>query len=273
MSLLRLVCLSTLLALLPVLRVHAYRNPERFAASVDDGGGGGKYFTLSRAEGYGCAVCHTQGTPAPVTVLNAPTAGYIPGATYRMTIDWPDDMASVALNVEMTDDVGEPFGQLIAANPATLVAADLCPQSDVSEPATAAQTVETDALGRRVLLIAECGQAQTSFDWIAPATNAHGYFSTSIIFSNRDGKLAGDSVVDIVEPFASQAPPDATSSYQGTCSALGMRARAGMSGASMLAAACSISAVFWRQRVRRRRVRARIRTDVPLRSTSHEDGR
>ena len=254
----RFLCVSALLALFPVLPVHAYRNPERFGASVDVGGGGGKYFTLSRAEGYGCSVCHTQGSPAPVEVRNLPTAGYLAGQTYRITVDWPDDMPSVALNVEMTDAAGAPFGQLVASNPATLTAADLCPQSDQSDPATAAQTLQMDTSARNVLLVAECGQTQTSFDWIAPAVPANGYFSGSIIFSNRDGKLTGDSVFDIVEPITSQAMPQVTNMYQGACSVLEARQRSGLSRAPMPVAAGLIFALFLCLRIRRRRMRSQV---------------
>jgi hypothetical protein len=199
----------------------AFRNPELFRGSAIGGGGGGKYFTLSRAEGYGCAVCHSQGEPVSVQVRNLPKTGFIPGAQYRITVDWPDDQPSVALNLELTDFDGAPFGQVIAPDPLTLSPADLCPQS---EAPSAGQTVEQDASGRRVLLIAECGQAQTSFDWIAPSAPAQGYFSGSITFSNRNGKLTGDSVVDLSAAFgvlSAEAP--AANAYQTQCSVASTR--------------------------------------------------
>jgi hypothetical protein len=194
-------------------RVHAFKNPAFFSASAVGGGGGGKYFTVSRAEGYGCAVCHSQGDAVPVELKNLPKAGFIPGQAYRITLDWPDDMPSVALNVEMTDFSGAPLGQLIAPDPLTLARADLCAQSD--DAAATGQSLQQDAAGRNVLLVAECGQAQTSFDWIAPSAPAQGYFSASIVFSNRNGKLTGDRVVDISEAFGTQgvmAP--ATNAYR-----------------------------------------------------------
>ena len=206
-------------AWLSATSVYAYQNPERFGASIDDGGGAGRYFTLSRAEGYGCAVCHTQGSPVPVEVRNLPRTGYIPGQAYRITLDWPDDLSSVALNVEMTDPAGAPFGQLLAPDPSTLSAADLCRESAAP---SAAQTLMAGTSNRQVLVIAECGQAQTSFDWIAPATFVQGYFSSSITFSNHDGKLSGDHVVDLSEtlgPVGVDQP--ITSSYQSACSSAG----------------------------------------------------
>lgn len=200
----------------------AFRNPEFFAASATGGGGGGKYFTVSRAEGYGCAVCHTRGEPVPVQVQNLPLSGFEPGALYRITIDWPDDMPSVALNVETTDFDGAPFGQLVAPDPLTLVPADLCLQSD--EPSTG-QFVSQDPSGRQVLLIAECGQAQTTFDWIAPNAPAQGYFSASITFSNRNGKLSGDQVVDLSKAFGTLGTREpAANSYRSQCGIVDLRA-------------------------------------------------
>lgn len=247
------LCAGLFLTLIPALPLHAYRNPARFAASVDEGGGGGKYFTLSRAEGYGCAVCHSQGTPVPLEVRNLPVSGFLPSQTYRITIDWPDDVPSVALNVEVTDNAGAPYGQLFAPDPSTLSAADLCPQSDATEPPTAAQTLQMDAAARRVLLVAECGQAQTSFDWIAPLVPAQGYFSSSIIFTNRDGKLTGDNVVDVVEPLNAQA----TNRYEGACSVLGRRDFSARPGGFVAVAACFTCAVILSRRTRRCHARAR----------------
>lgn len=227
---------------------QAFRNPDFFGDSAEGGGGGGKYFTVSRAEGYGCAVCHTPGEAVAVQLRNLPKDGYLPGQAYRITVDWPDDMPSVALNVEMTDFDGAPFGQLLAPDPLTLAPADLCPDSD--QP-SAGQSIPEEPGGRRVLLIAECGQAQTSFDWIAPSAPAQGYFSASITFSNRDGKLTGDSVVDLAESVGIQGLTQPTANkYQGQCSALTPAAVTSGQGARKLVAWVALAYVL---RLRRRR--------------------
>jgi hypothetical protein len=236
------LCVSVSL-LLGVSVAHAYRNPERFGASVAEGGGGGRYFTLSHAEGYGCAACHSRGAPVAVNVRSLP-AGFTPGQAYRITVDWPDDEPAVALNVEMTTNEGAPFGQLLAADVATLTAADLCRGSDAP---SAGQSVSNDAT-RRVLLVAECGQAQTTFDWIAPVDATHGSFSASITFSNRDGKLRGDRVVDITESFAAQFAAREGSVYRASCS-VSSGARA--SGSAVVIVSCCLCVLIVCQRVRR----------------------
>jgi len=214
------VCASSELGI--VRLAHAFRNPDFFADPATGGGGGGKYFTVSRAEGYGCAVCHTRGDLVPVQVQNLPLTGFVPGERYRITIDWPDDKPSVALNVEMTELGGQPFGQLVAPDPSTLTTADLCLDS---ETPSAGQFVSQDPAGRQVMLIAECGQAQATFDWIAPTAPAQGYFSASITFSNRDGKLSGDQVVDLSKTFGALETTQPTANhYAGQCVALGLRA-------------------------------------------------
>jgi hypothetical protein len=195
---------------------HAYRNPARFVAPAEDGGGGEKFFTASRAEGYGCGVCHTSGEPVALEVRGLPVDGYLPGQSYAVTIDWPDAMRSVALNVELTDYDGNPVGDILRPDPGTLGAADLCKESDA--PSTG-QELPTIPSGRRVLTVAECGQQQTTFLWRAPLIPTRGYLGASLVFSNRDSKLGGDRVVDISRAFGpSGQPAPQVDNYAASCS-------------------------------------------------------
>jgi hypothetical protein len=179
----------------------AFGDPASFAAAVTDGGGGGKFFTGSRAEGYTCRVCHSAGTPPSLALSGLPVDGYVPGATYRIGIDWPDDLPSVGLNAEATDFDAVPFGQLMAADPMQLTPADLC--SGTTAPSSGQTLV--DALGRRVLLVAACGQAQTTLTWQAPNTPERGLLSGSIVVSNRDASVGGDTVFDFSFPLSAQS--------------------------------------------------------------------
>jgi hypothetical protein len=199
---------------------HAYRNPERFGAGVIDGGGGERYFTGSRAEGYTCQVCHTVGEPVPVSV-SLPESGYIPGQVYRLTVDWPDDLDSVALNLEITDELGRALGDMVAPDPAQLGGSDLClgartPTSGVTIVAT------TD--GRRVATVAECGQHQASIDWRAPATAIGGWLTGSVLVSNRDEKIDGDHVTNFGRVLhAVSAPQPRRADFAGGCDAIPRR--------------------------------------------------
>jgi hypothetical protein len=244
---------ATLFALTTVVIVHAspahaYRNKDRFSDPVDDGGGGQKYFTGSRAEGYTCQVCHTAGQPVSLQIQGLPSDGYIPGARYRITLDWPDDLPSVAVNLEMTDLTDRAFGELTAADPATLSPSDLCTGTDHPDASQVVVASET----RRVLLIGECGQAQSTFDWQAPATQRQGFITGSLLVSNRNGKVTGDRVVDFSRSFGAASDPNPkVDAYAGECAVM----RAGQRGPSAGAvwAGVAVALAVRGRRARRRR--------------------
>ena len=63
------------------------------------GGGGGRYFTGSPADGYGCSVCHTSKTPYsfPVVQYGVPMNGYVPGKAYQIRLTWPEATSQSAI--------------------------------------------------------------------------------------------------------------------------------------------------------------------------------
>jgi hypothetical protein len=198
----------------------AYGEPRSFTESAMIGGGGGKFFTGSHAEGYTCQVCHTGGPSPQIHVIGLPVDGYIPNQTYRITVDWSDDLPAVGLNLEMTDTVGNRFGELTAIDPALLSPADLC----VGAVDTgAAETVELEN-GRRVLTVARCGQQQTTFQWRAPAQIAQGWLSGSVVASNRKKDVLGDGVTNISHTFGVQGlPAPEAGNFVASCNAVHTR--------------------------------------------------
>ena len=193
-------CLIVVSVWLQTSAVHAYRNPERFGADVMEGGGGGKFFTGSRAEGYTCDVCHTTGETPNWSIGGLPVEGYLPGQTYHITIDWPDELQSIALNLELTDVNGARFGELSIPQPTTFAADDLCTIGD--QRGAPGLTIVDAPLNRRVVLMSECAQRQTSVDWQAPLivpgqVSPQGWFTASMLISDRNGKVTGDSVVNV----------------------------------------------------------------------------
>lgn len=188
------LCLGGLAALalcsLHPNRLHAFHNPARFFEDAVTGGGGGRFFTGSPADGFTCAACHVSAGPIPVSILGLPTSGYVPGQTYRITITWPEDYENVAFNAELTDDAGRTLGTLAVPAEASLSPADLC--KEISTPAA---QVGPTMDGRSLVISGACEQQQGTFEWTAPETGASAaWFSGSLLASDLNGDSAGDRV-------------------------------------------------------------------------------
>lgn len=72
--------------------VHAYSTPDAFLLNPSSGGGGGRWFSGSPADGYGCSVCHT-GTPTkpifPLLVAGLALDGYELSTAREVVLSWP----------------------------------------------------------------------------------------------------------------------------------------------------------------------------------------
>ncbi len=72
---------------------HAYSAPEAFPDSPVAGGGGGRWFTGSPADGFGCSVCHVA-TPGqrvfPFYVAGLPLEGYELATRNEVVLSWPE---------------------------------------------------------------------------------------------------------------------------------------------------------------------------------------
>lgn len=224
---------STLLLAVPA---RAYVNPERFAVAVEQGGGGERFFTGSPADGYTCAVCHAPHEPVPLTVAGLPMPTYVPGATYAIVFDWPDNLPSVALNLEVTDTAGAPAGTLALRAVADIPLAERCSE-DGSR--TGVELIQTTT-GRTVWTVAECGQHQATAIWQAPSAPPLGLggklpairISGSLLASNHDQKVEGDRVTDfawLIPAANSVSPPPQTVYAQTQCAAYAPGSRTGPS--------------------------------------------
>src|SRR5688572_24571239 len=79
---------------------HAFSLADFFAESVSQGGGGGRFFTASYFDGYGCNVCHSGGSAPKLQVNGLPT-NYQPGVTYDVEVSWDQPASRVALHLEL----------------------------------------------------------------------------------------------------------------------------------------------------------------------------
>ncbi|HMI90097.1 MAG TPA: hypothetical protein VK509_01985 [Polyangiales bacterium] len=149
----RLSCLAWLLAGAGAPGVaRAYSTPDAYAEGAYQGGGGGRWFTGSPADGLGCGACHSpapgqQTYPFYVTGLPANT-GYARGAQHVVVLSWPEYAArwsqlrpnpaapripgaalpAVGLTAELVAESGKASGTIEIAS-ATATPAELCEQT------------------------------------------------------------------------------------------------------------------------------------------------
>jgi hypothetical protein len=72
---------------------RAYSSPDAYFDRASQGGGGGRWFTGSPADGFGCNVCHTntpQGRDFPLYVAGLPTGGYALASRQEIVLSWPE---------------------------------------------------------------------------------------------------------------------------------------------------------------------------------------
>ena len=73
---------------------HAYSAPEAYAEPPSAGGGGGRWFTGSPAEGLGCSVCHSAAPGQrefPLYVAGLPLqTGYSLAGKQQIVLSWPE---------------------------------------------------------------------------------------------------------------------------------------------------------------------------------------
>jgi hypothetical protein len=185
---------------------RAFSDPSLYGMypSQKIGRGGGRYFTGSPADGYGCAVCHTAPVDYhfPLYQTGLPVDGYLPDTEYTVRLLWPEAAGwalrfgtpMTALTAEFVAEDGGSAGtfehapkvlhqpgEACTAQPGEMgvqlaqnimqvdpgvdpVALPLDPTNQ--EPCTA------DGKGERrcVLTVRPCGASETQMRWRSPAT-------------------------------------------------------------------------------------------------------
>ncbi|MCG5055981.1 MAG: hypothetical protein KA712_23750 [Myxococcales bacterium] len=191
---------------------QAFSDPGRFALPALEGGGGGRQFTGAPGDGFGCGVCH-EGGPEPVVAIawrnltnDAPVESalprtFIPGATYNLTLSWPPDRGSHALQMELMDDLGR-------SPPVTLPpAAEANPASRCDEVGSAPPAFYAHDLGfRRVVGVLDCGASEVSLSFTAPPTKSL-TFALGVVLSNSAGDSQGDGVLEVRHELRAEGTP------------------------------------------------------------------
>jgi hypothetical protein len=238
-SLLALTC-----ALLVPAHALAFSDYELFSLPpLEGGGGGGRYFTGSTSDGYGCSVCH-QGGVAPIVQLSGlPEKEYTPGVSYDVTLTWLFPQVKHALNLELVTPQGAAGGTITLPDEAALAPEERC---DAANGNMVASVIIPESAPRQVLSVNACGAQRVRFRFTAPA-DPQVMFAASIVRSDDSEKPEGDGVIELRRVLYRQG--FAVSKSPSACSA----ARAGGEAGSVPTASVLLALALvlrWRRRGR-----------------------
>jgi len=223
--------------------VRAFSDAATFAAPVLEAGGGGRYYTGSLAEGYGCDTCHRGGSAPLVTIAGLP-ARYVPRATYELRVSWPRELEHAAAALELTDERGHGAGTLALPTSGNYVEDEVCEPRDLEQ--LAAQLYAADR-ERTVAATPDCGASLLRVQWTAPEQSVGPVWLTgSVVRTNHDGNFTGDGARNFqrtIPAFGSSTPDIVT---KGGCSVLAPASRGGASRAGLL-----VLTLWWLRRVQR----------------------
>jgi hypothetical protein len=216
-------------ALLAPSRGRAFSDYELFSLPPLEGGGGGRYFTGSSSDGYGCAVCHLGGITPIVQLRGLPEREYVPGMSYDVEITWRFPVIKHALNLELVTPQGAAGGTITLPEEATLALDERC---DIAHGNRPASVIIPESAPRQVLSVNACGAQRVRFRFTAPA-DPQLMFAASIVRSDDSEKPEGDGVTELRRVLYRQG--FALSRSAASCSVSHVSARVGdLNGVSVL---------------------------------------
>ena len=267
-------------------RAHAYSSFGDYIAPIEEGGGGGKLFTGTPADGYTCDVCHRGAEPSTLQIGGLPQGGYVPGQTYEITFQWPDaplhvseapgggeaiTAPRVALMAEFTDLAGTPAGTAALVPYVMWLESERCadgasPAADlcrVGEAPACCSEAAPDPNGcsfpgeRSVLWMLECGARAARVRWTAPAQPVDVWFSASMLTSNAGNDVDGDGVTLRRQRLHAAGASDVRTQAFGSCQVQALASpRAPNAGGYVLLLVLS-SLGLWARRRRRQQIGVR----------------
>lgn len=186
--------------------VLGYSSPSSYAQPViPEGGGGGRWFTGSPADGFDCSVCHADGPRIEIGIQGLPVDGWIPGQSYELWIDWADPAAHVSLLVEFARANGGGIGQLELAPQDSLLPEERCgggPRAAKLHP------LEHD---RTIASLGDCGASLLRMKWTAPAqADEDAWLFLASVNADASDDPTGDGVMveRIRLPGPASPPPE-----------------------------------------------------------------
>jgi hypothetical protein len=221
-------------------RALAFSDPERFTAPTHEGGGGGRFFTGSWADGFTCAVCHRGGSAPAVEIAGLPHAGFSPGQIVEAELTFGSGPGNHALALEIVDGAGRDLGL------------ELLPEDQISitERCGAAQGARRASYisqvgARRVLGMEACEARAVRFRFRTPQTDRAIVVATALA-SDNSATIEGDGVTEIAQLLYQN--PSAARAADSGCNASSGRAGHTSLALLLLAALCTYRSRFHRSR-------------------------
>lgn len=177
---------------------QAFSEVTRFAEPAVDGGGGGRYFTGAPTDGLSCLVCHDDVAAPAVTVRGLPDH-IEPGASYDLTLTWPDDDRRYSLALEFVNADGMPPAIALPA------LADQPPEmlcQGMRAGSSAAQIVSVGA--RRLVYVEPCG-AHTLQLTFTPPTDEDLFLGAAVVAADGFETSDGDGTYELRKKLTSTA--------------------------------------------------------------------
>jgi hypothetical protein len=238
---------AALMCWIHATNTSAFSDPVAYTDPVDVGGGAGRWFTGSPADGFACNVCHTGQAGVDLVVSGLPTDGYMPGRGYEVSVTWPPFVKDLALIAEFTNEDRSGAGTLELPRPDALKPAELC---EVEQGGGSPAAIQTGDNQRQLVSVVDCGAKLVRFRWTAPLMAAGPiWFNAGFVVSNQDAAPTGDGVTLIARPLAPVGSPLGTDKVaQSGCSAVPRSPRV-----QPLIWIVPLAAAFARRRISRRK--------------------
>jgi MYXO-CTERM domain-containing protein len=178
---------------------RAYSDPFLYTEPVELGGGGGRWFTGSSADGYGCEVCHTGAPGVNLQIGGVPLDGFVPGSSYELSIAWPPTVEHLTMIAELADEARNGVGTIALPRGETRLPVELCTGELMGASPSDVHVVEP---GRQLLSVIDCGARMVRFQWTAPAPSPERvWLHVGFVAADHDATPAGDAVTMVKHPL------------------------------------------------------------------------
>lgn len=175
-------------SVIAIAMLTGWSTPAVYPEPVEAGGGGGRFFTGSSSDAFGCDVCH-QGTTGPTLVVEGMPQRYEAGATYTLDVQWPSTSRRVSVLGEFVDEMGAGVGAVVAPPDDILLDAERCASG------SRALAISDASDDREVFGIPACGATRVRVQWTAPARDVGPvWLHLGAVGSDDSDDPAGDGV-------------------------------------------------------------------------------